>query len=135
MVWGAIVYNAQSRLVFIRGPMTAQRYILDILTILGLIRQEYRMTVSALLIPFLGLLDPKFFSNRAYLNSFETASWTYHLFERIRGKGTAKMERNVSGHHTEQYASILDRIASCIRAREGSTGYPTLRSFAFFSLK
>ncbi|GFV39038.1 transposable element Tcb2 transposase [Trichonephila clavipes] len=31
MVWGAIVYNTRSPLVLIRGTMTAQRYVYDIL--------------------------------------------------------------------------------------------------------
>ncbi|GFW32845.1 transposable element Tcb2 transposase [Trichonephila clavipes] len=31
MVWDAIAYNTRSPLVLIRGPMTAQRYVHDIL--------------------------------------------------------------------------------------------------------
>ncbi|GFW56389.1 uncharacterized protein TNCV_2088961 [Trichonephila clavipes] len=40
-------------------------------------------------------------SNRAYLGSFGTASWVPPEFERIKGKVTANMERNVSRHYTE----------------------------------
>ncbi|GFU69563.1 transposable element Tcb1 transposase [Trichonephila clavipes] len=43
----------------------------------------------------------RFFSNRAYLGSFKTASWANHKFERNTVKVTANMERNVSRHHTE----------------------------------
>ncbi|GFT21878.1 transposable element Tcb1 transposase [Trichonephila clavipes] len=39
--------------------------------------------------------------NRAFLTSFETASWVSHEFERTRGKVTENVERNVSRHHTE----------------------------------
>ncbi|PRD24829.1 UNVERIFIED_CONTAM: hypothetical protein NCL1_42646 [Trichonephila clavipes] len=79
MVWGAIAYNTRSSLVLILGTMTAQQYVHDILqphccqscngsgepffnkTMLGLTRQGYHKTVSALLLPFLGLPDPQIF--------------------------------------------------------------------------
>ncbi|GFV04703.1 uncharacterized protein TNCV_4476441 [Trichonephila clavipes] len=71
-------------------------------TMLGLTRQGCHKTVSVLLLPFLGPFPiPIFFSNRAYLGSFGTASWAFHEFERTRGKVTANMERNVLRHHTE----------------------------------
>ncbi|GFS53002.1 transposable element Tcb2 transposase [Trichonephila clavipes] len=76
MVWGAIAYNTRLPLVLICGAMTAQRYVHDILqphmlphmqrlshelffikTMFGLIRQGCHKTVSALLLPFLGLSD------------------------------------------------------------------------------
>ncbi|GFX18017.1 transposable element Tcb1 transposase [Trichonephila clavipes] len=44
---------------------------------------------------------PMFVSNRAYLRSFGTVSWTSHEFERTRANVTANMKRNVSRHHTE----------------------------------
>ncbi|GFT53481.1 transposable element Tcb1 transposase [Trichonephila clavipes] len=72
MVWGVIVYNTRSPLELIRGTLTAQRH-----------------------------PTPRFVSNRAYLGSFETASWASREFERTRGKVTAIKERNVSRHHTE----------------------------------
>ncbi|GFW34496.1 transposable element Tcb1 transposase [Trichonephila clavipes] len=49
----------------------------------------------------LACLIPRFVSNRAYLRSFETASWAYHEFQRTRGKVTANMEENISRYHTE----------------------------------
>ncbi|GFX12540.1 uncharacterized protein TNCV_3156611 [Trichonephila clavipes] len=64
-------------------------------------RQGCHKTVYALLLPFLGLPDPRYFSNRAYLESFWSASWASHEFERTGGKDTAKMERNVSKYYTE----------------------------------
>ncbi|GFY00445.1 transposable element Tcb2 transposase [Trichonephila clavipes] len=81
MVWGAIAYNTWSPLVLIRGTITAQWYVHDIL----------QPHVLALI----------FVSNRAYLGSFGMVSWASHEFERTRGKVTANMERNVSRHHTE----------------------------------
>ncbi|GFW43150.1 transposable element Tcb1 transposase [Trichonephila clavipes] len=72
MVWGVIAYNIRSPLVLIRGTMTAQRYVHDILqphgchgsqepflnkTMLSLTRQGCHKTVSVLLLPFLALPD------------------------------------------------------------------------------
>ncbi|GFS83693.1 uncharacterized protein TNCV_610411 [Trichonephila clavipes] len=75
-------------------------------TMLGLTRQECHKTVSALLLPFLGLPDPQICSNRAYMGLFLTARWTSHV-ERTRGKVTANMERNISRHHIQNvYASM-----------------------------
>ncbi|PRD21351.1 UNVERIFIED_CONTAM: hypothetical protein NCL1_51966 [Trichonephila clavipes] len=73
--------------------MTAERYVHAILqphvlplmqwlpqepffnkTMLGITRQGCHKTVSTLLLPLVGL-PPEFVSNRAYLGSFETASW------------------------------------------------------------
>ncbi|GFW88998.1 transposable element Tcb1 transposase [Trichonephila clavipes] len=78
MVCVAIAFNTRSPLVLIRGTMTAQRYVHDILqpyvfchscngsqeplfnkTMLGLIRQGCHKTISALLLPFLGLSNPQ----------------------------------------------------------------------------
>ncbi|GFV61201.1 transposable element Tcb1 transposase [Trichonephila clavipes] len=75
MVWGAIAYNTQSPVILIRGTMAAPWYVLDILqphvlplmqrlpffnnTMLGLTRQGCHKTVSALLLPFLGLPNPQ----------------------------------------------------------------------------
>ncbi|GFT13333.1 transposable element Tcb2 transposase [Trichonephila clavipes] len=81
MILGAIAYNTRSPLVFIRGTMTTQRYIHDILqphvlslmqrlpraifnkTMLSLTQQGCHKTVSALLLPFLGLPDPQIVFN------------------------------------------------------------------------
>ncbi|GFW12855.1 transposable element Tcb1 transposase [Trichonephila clavipes] len=75
MVWGGIAYNTRSPLVFIHGPMKAQRYVHDRLqthvlplikrllgvifnkTMLCLTSQRSHKTFSALLLPFFGLSD------------------------------------------------------------------------------
>ncbi|GFX20395.1 transposable element Tcb1 transposase [Trichonephila clavipes] len=51
--------------------------------------------------PSLACLIPRFVYNRAYLESFGTASWTSYEFERTRGTVTTNTEQNVSRHHTE----------------------------------
>ncbi|GFV08925.1 transposable element Tcb1 transposase [Trichonephila clavipes] len=43
----------------------------------------------------------RFFSKKAYLGPFGTASWASHEFERTTDKVTANIERNVSRHPTE----------------------------------
>ncbi|GFT02148.1 transposable element Tcb2 transposase [Trichonephila clavipes] len=77
MVWGVIAYNTLSPLVLIRGTVTTQLYVHDILqphvlplmqrfpqesffnkTMVGFTQQGCNKTVSALLLPFLGLPDP-----------------------------------------------------------------------------
>ncbi|GFY33942.1 endonuclease-reverse transcriptase [Trichonephila clavipes] len=73
--------------------------------------------------PSLACPIPRFFSNQAYLGSFGTASWASHEFVRTRGKVTANKERKMSHDIIQNlYASMTDQIASCIRARGGSTG-------------
>ncbi|GFT84759.1 transposable element Tcb2 transposase [Trichonephila clavipes] len=121
MVWGAIAYNTRSPLVLIRGTMTAQRYVHDILQphVLRLMQRlpgaifqldnarphtarvskDCLRTVTTL--PSLPFPILSFVSNQAYLESFGTASWASHEFDRTRGKVTANIERNVSRHHTE----------------------------------
>ncbi|GFW13573.1 uncharacterized protein TNCV_1210391 [Trichonephila clavipes] len=116
MVWGAIAYNTRSPPSIDPGPAVcpghpATTYVATHATaswshffnktILGHTGQGCHNTVFTLLLSFLGLLDPRFVSNRAYLGSFGMASWASHEFERTRGKVTANMERNVSRHHTE----------------------------------
>ncbi|PRD31169.1 UNVERIFIED_CONTAM: Transposable element Tcb2 transposase [Trichonephila clavipes] len=82
MGWGAIAYNTLFPLVLIRDTMTAQRYVYDILqphvfplmqwlpeatfskTMFGLAWQGCPKTISALLLPFLGLPDPQIFLSR-----------------------------------------------------------------------
>ncbi|GFX61942.1 uncharacterized protein TNCV_3777531 [Trichonephila clavipes] len=63
--------------------------------------QGCHKTIFALLLHFLGLSTPSFVSNREYLGSFGMTSWASHEFERTRGKVTANMERDISGHHTK----------------------------------
>ncbi|GFW15015.1 transposable element Tcb1 transposase [Trichonephila clavipes] len=119
MVWGDIAYNTRSPLVFIRGTMTAQRYVHDIRQphVLPFMQripgdifhennarphtarmsQDFIRTVPTL--P--SCLIPRFVSNQAYMGSFRMASWASHEFERTRGRVTANMKRNVSRHHTK----------------------------------
>ncbi|GFV77702.1 transposable element Tcb2 transposase [Trichonephila clavipes] len=97
MVWGIIVYNTRSPLVLIRGNMTAQWYVNDILQphVLPLMQRLPRAifqqdnaqphkTVSTLLLPSLACPIHRFVSNRAYLGSFRKASLASHEFERTR---------------------------------------------------
>ncbi|GFT03291.1 transposable element Tcb1 transposase [Trichonephila clavipes] len=120
MVGGAIAYNTQSPLILIHGSMTAQRYVHDILQphVLPLMQrlpgaifqqdnarphmtrvsQDCLCTVTTL---SLACSIPRFVFHRAYLESYGTASWASHKFERTRGKVTANMELNVSRHPTE----------------------------------
>ncbi|GFY30122.1 transposable element Tcb1 transposase [Trichonephila clavipes] len=121
MVWGVIAYNTRSPLVLIRGTMTAQRYVQNILHphVLPLMQRlpgasfqhgnarPHTAKVSQdclrLVLPSPSLACPilRFVFSRAYLGSFGTASWASHEFEQTRGMVTANMERNVSRHHTE----------------------------------
>ncbi|GFW75205.1 transposable element Tcb1 transposase [Trichonephila clavipes] len=120
MVWGVIASKKRPPLVLIRGTMTAQRYVHDILQphVLPLLQrlpgaifqqdnarshtarvsQDSLRTVTTLT---LTSPIPKFVSNRAYLGSFETVNWESHEFERTRGKVTANMLLNISRHHAE----------------------------------
>ncbi|GFV28146.1 transposable element Tcb1 transposase [Trichonephila clavipes] len=116
MVWSAIAYNTWSPLVLIRGTSCMSLASCNHMcchscngsqepffnkTMLDLTRQGCHKTVSALSLPFLGLPDPQFVSNRAYMGSLGMASWASHEFELTRCKVTANMERNVSRHPTE----------------------------------
>ncbi|GFW52740.1 uncharacterized protein TNCV_2393201 [Trichonephila clavipes] len=97
MVLAAVAYNTRSLLILIRGTMTSCRHmcchscngsqeLFFNKALLGLTRQGYHKTVSAILLHFLGLSIPRFVSNRANLESFATASWASHEFVRTRGK-------------------------------------------------
>ncbi|GFX20181.1 transposable element Tcb2 transposase [Trichonephila clavipes] len=119
MEWSAIAYNTRSLLVLIHGIITVQRYVHDILQphVLSFMQrlpganfqqdnaQSHTARVSkdglrtVTTLPWSA--DPQFVSNRAYLGLFGTESLASHEFERVIGKVTANMERNVSRHHTE----------------------------------
>ncbi|GFX27650.1 uncharacterized protein TNCV_107481 [Trichonephila clavipes] len=72
--------------------------------------------------PSLACPIPRFVSNQSYLGSFGTVSWASREFERIRGK-LQKIWNEISQNIIQNlYGSMPDRIASCIRARGGSTG-------------
>ncbi|GFV77947.1 transposable element Tcb1 transposase [Trichonephila clavipes] len=142
MVWGAIANNTQSPLVLIRGTMTAQRYVHDIL----------QPRVLPLLERLLGALFQQDnalpHTERVSQNCLRTVSTLkgparspdlcpieqicYHLGRRV-GHPTSLNEQEARLHYIWNemsqdiiqnfYRSMSDRIASCIRAREGSTGY------------
>ncbi|GFX52518.1 transposable element Tcb2 transposase [Trichonephila clavipes] len=100
MVWGVIAYNTWSPLVLIRGTMTAQRYVHNVLQphvsplkqrLAGAIFQQANTrphparvsqdclrTVTTLPWP---APIPRFVSNRAYLGSFEMEGWESLEFE------------------------------------------------------
>ncbi|GFY03857.1 mitogen-activated protein kinase kinase kinase 13-B [Trichonephila clavipes] len=134
MVWLAIAYNTWSPLVLIRGTMTAQQYVHDILQphVLPLIQQLSSaifqqdnarphgkgVTKLSLYCYYPSLVCPfsRFVSNRAYLGSFGTASWASHEFERTRGRVTPNMNEMSQDIIQNLYATMPDHIASCIRA-------------------
>ncbi|GFT97950.1 transposable element Tcb1 transposase [Trichonephila clavipes] len=119
MVWGAIEYNTQSPLVLIRGTMTAQGYVHNILQphVLPLMQRlqepfstkqfsaSHDKGVTRLsphcYYPSFACPIPRFVSSRAYLGSFGTVSWASHKFKRTRGNATANTVRNFSRHHIE----------------------------------
>ncbi|GFV28516.1 transposable element Tcb1 transposase [Trichonephila clavipes] len=134
MVWGIIAYNTWLPLVLIRGTMTAQRYVHDILqlTCVTTHAMAHRSHFSTRqcsashgkgvtrLFPHCYYLSlaypiPRFVSNQTYLGSFGTSNWASPESERTRGKVTANMKRNVSRHYTE----LVCLNARSYRATEG----------------
>ncbi|GFW54327.1 uncharacterized protein TNCV_3702881 [Trichonephila clavipes] len=92
-------------------------------TMLGLTRQRCHKTISALLLPFPCLPDTQFVSNRAYLGSFgrqignpTSVNELDVRLQQIWNEMSQDIIQNL-------YAPLPDRIASCIRAKGGSTGY------------
>ncbi|GFU05378.1 transposable element Tcb2 transposase [Trichonephila clavipes] len=111
MVWGAIACNTRSPLLLIRGT-TCQPSGMSMTfcnhmcchscngsqepffnkTMLGLTRQRCHKTISARLLPFLGLPDPQIRLQSSISGIlWDGASWGFHKFERTRGKATANM--------------------------------------------
>ncbi|GFV50718.1 uncharacterized protein TNCV_2213791 [Trichonephila clavipes] len=110
MVWGAIAFNTRSPVVLIRGTMTAQRYVHDIVQphVFPLMQrlpgtifqhdnaQPHTARVSQdclrIITPFLGLPDPQICKQ----SSISEIIWDGELgnpeFERTRGKVAANME-------------------------------------------
>ncbi|GFV43103.1 transposable element Tcb2 transposase [Trichonephila clavipes] len=143
VVWGAIAYNTRPPLVLIRGTMTAQRYVHDILQLHVLplmqrlpgtlfqkgnirphtarVSQDCLRTVAILPWP----------AQSSDLSPIEHI-WD-HLGRRV-GHPTSlnELEARLQQIWNEMsqdiiqnlYVSMPNRIASCIRARRGSTGYP-----------
>ncbi|GFT29135.1 transposable element Tcb1 transposase [Trichonephila clavipes] len=142
MVWDAIAYNTQSPLVLIRGTMTAQRYVPDIL-------QPHMLPLMQRLLGTLFQQDndrPHTARvSQDYLRTVTTLRWPArspnwspmeHIWDHLRrrvGHPTsldelkAKLQQiwNEMFQDIIQnlYASMSDRIASCIRARVGLTGH------------
>ncbi|GFX06950.1 transposable element Tcb2 transposase [Trichonephila clavipes] len=142
MVWGTIVYNTRSPLVLIRGTMTAQRYVHDILQphVLPLMqwlpgatfqqdnaRPHMTRVSQDCLCTFTSLPGP---ARSPDLSQIE------HIWDHLRRQVRHPTSLNELEARLQQiwnemsqdiiqnlYASIPDRIASCIRARGGSTGY------------
>ncbi|GFW64259.1 transposable element Tcb1 transposase [Trichonephila clavipes] len=71
----------------------------------------------------------RFVPNRAYLGLFGTASWASHEFERIRGKVTANMERNVSRYHTELVCPIVSHRAFALEGVQQGIKFSVLLPF------
>ncbi|GFY14797.1 transposable element Tcb1 transposase [Trichonephila clavipes] len=136
MVWGAIAYNTRSPLVVIRGNMTASYHMcchscngsLEPFSI-GQCSASHVKDVTRLsphcYYPCLAFRIPRFVCNRSYLESFGMASWESHEFKQTRGKEIWKQIWKEMSQDIIQnlYASMPDRIASCICARVCSTGY------------
>ncbi|GFU78912.1 transposable element Tcb1 transposase [Trichonephila clavipes] len=135
MVWIAIAYNTRLPLVLIRGTMTAQRYVHDIL--------------QPQVLPLMQRLSEAFFSTRQFSASHgkgvTTLPWPAgspdlspieHIWDHFRRRVLYSMSLNELEARLQQiwnemsqdiiqilYASMPDRTASCIRARWGSTEY------------
>ncbi|GFV64447.1 transposable element Tcb2 transposase [Trichonephila clavipes] len=136
--WNQVVFSDESRFNLssdnncvrvwrTRGKRLNPAFVLQPQTVstadVMLTQQGCHKTVSALLLPFLGLPDPKFVSVRAYV---------YHLGRRVGfptslNELEARLQKiwNEMSHDIIQnlYASMPDRMASCIRARGGKTEY------------
>ncbi|GFS98240.1 transposable element Tcb1 transposase [Trichonephila clavipes] len=141
MVWGAIAYKTRSSLVLIRDTMTAQRYVRDILQphVMPLMQrlseaifqqdnarphtarvsQDCLCTVTTLhLLARIPDLSP----NRAYLGSFGTGVEHPTSLNEL-GVRLLQIWNEMSPDIIQNlYASMSDRIASCIRARWASAG-------------
>ncbi|GFX88447.1 transposable element Tcb1 transposase [Trichonephila clavipes] len=112
MVWGVIAYNTRSPLVLIRGTMPAQR-----------VSQDCLRTVTTLPWP----------ARSPDLSPIEHI-WN-HLRHRVRHPTSLNeleaMLQQIWNEMSQDiiqnlYASMPDRIASCIRAKGGSTSYSAL---------
>ncbi|GFT52223.1 transposable element Tcb2 transposase [Trichonephila clavipes] len=117
MLWRAIAYNTRSPQLLIRGTMTVQRYVHDILQTHGLSLMQrlpgaifqqnnarpYTARVSQDCLRIVTTLPWPFRSPD--LSPIEhiwdhLGRWASNEFKRTRGKITANMEENVSRHHT-----------------------------------
>ncbi|GFU32425.1 transposable element Tcb2 transposase [Trichonephila clavipes] len=124
MVWGAIAYNTRLPLVLIRGTTTSCNHTcchscngsqepFFNKTMLGLTLQGCHKTISALLLLFLEHIWDDLgrrVGNPTNLNELEAR------VQQIWNEMSQDIIQSL-------YASMSDRIASCIRARVVSTGY------------
>ncbi|GFW32229.1 transposable element Tcb1 transposase [Trichonephila clavipes] len=151
MVWGVIVYNEGSPLVLISGTMTAQRYVHDILQphvlplmqrLLGAIFQQdnarphtarmspYNLHTITTLLWLARSPDLSRIYDLEYLPYIEHI-WDHlgmqvgHLTSWNEVEASLQQIWNEMSQDIIQnlYASMPDRIGSCICAREDSTGY------------
>ncbi|GFU05957.1 transposable element Tcb2 transposase [Trichonephila clavipes] len=142
MIWGAIAYNTRSPIVLIRGTMTVQRYVQDIL-------QPHMLSLKQRL---LGAIFPQANArlhiarvSQDCLCTVTNLSWPTlssdlspieHIWDHlgwrvghptILNELEARLQQiwNEMSQDIVQnlYASMPDRLATCIRARGGSTGY------------
>ncbi|GFY36134.1 transposable element Tcb1 transposase [Trichonephila clavipes] len=141
MVWSAIAYNTWSPLILIRGTMTAQWYVRDILqphvlpliqrlpggifnkTMLGLTRPGCHKIVSVLLLPFLWPARSTDLSPIERI--WDHLGWRVGHPTSLKGL-EARLQQiwnEMSKLHQNLYASLPDCIASCICSRVVSTGY------------
>ncbi|GFX42101.1 transposable element Tcb2 transposase [Trichonephila clavipes] len=142
MVWGAVAYNTWSPLVLIGGTMIAQQYVHDMLQphvlpliqrLPGAIFQQDNARPHASRV------------SQDFLHTVTTLSWPArspdlspieHIWDHLGRRVVHPTSLNELEARLQQiwnemtqdiiqnlYASMLDRIASCIRARGGSTGY------------
>ncbi|GFX97624.1 transposable element Tcb2 transposase [Trichonephila clavipes] len=147
MVWGAIAYNTRSPIVLIRGTMTAQWYVHDILQphVLPLMQrlqgaifqqdnaQSHTARVSQdCLRPVTTIPWPACSSDLSPIEHI----WD-HLGRRVGHPASLnELEARLQEEWNEMsqdiiqnlYASMPDHIASCIRARWGSTGCQVIYS-------
>ncbi|GFX66102.1 transposable element Tcb1 transposase [Trichonephila clavipes] len=139
MVWGAIAYKTRSPLVLIHATMTIQWYVHDILQPYVFpfyktvprshfsTRQccaSYGKGVKRLSLhcyyPTLACPISRFVSNRAYLGRRVGHSMSLNEVEARWQQILNEISQDIIQN---LYVSMLDCIASCIRASEGSTGY------------
>ncbi|GFW67795.1 uncharacterized protein TNCV_3871261 [Trichonephila clavipes] len=89
-------------------------------TMFGLTRQGCHKTVSVLLLPFLGLPDPQICLQSNISGTLIVHPTTLDELEaRLQQIGNEMSQDTIQN----LYASMPDRIESCIRARGGTTGY------------
>ncbi|GFU84836.1 transposable element Tcb1 transposase [Trichonephila clavipes] len=142
MVWGAIAYNTRSPLVLIHDSFKAQRYVYNIL-------QPYVLPLMQQL-PRAILYQDNYRSHTARVSQDCLSNVTTldgparshdlspleHIWDNLGRRVGHPTSLNELVARLQQiwnemsqdiiqnlYASMSDRIASCIRARGGSTGY------------